>query len=53
MYFDEPVEPIDRAIGRDLRLVMLGTGALVALFFLFPQPVLSSAATAAASLFGG
>jgi len=53
MYFDEPVEPIDRTIGRDLRLVMLGTGVLVALFFLFPQPVLSSAASAAASLFGG
>lgn len=53
MYFDEPVEPIDRAIGRDLRLVMLGTSLLVALFFLFPQPVLSSAASAAASLFGG
>ncbi len=53
MYFDEPVEPIDRAIGRDLRLVMLGTSVVVALFFLFPQPVLSTAASAAASLFGG
>jgi NADH-quinone oxidoreductase subunit N len=53
MYFDEPVEPIDRAIGRELRLIMLGTSVLVALFFLFPQPVLSSAASAAASLFGG
>jgi NADH-quinone oxidoreductase subunit N len=53
MYFDDAAEPIDRTIGRDLRLVMLGTGVLVALFFLFPQPVLSSAASAAASLFGG
>jgi NADH-quinone oxidoreductase subunit N len=53
MYFDDPVEPIDRTIGRELRLVMLGTSVLVALFFLFPQPVLSGAASAAASLFGG
>jgi NADH-quinone oxidoreductase subunit N len=53
MYFDEPAEPIDRAIGRELRLIMLGTSVLVALFFLFPQPVLSGAASAAASLFGG
>jgi NADH-quinone oxidoreductase subunit N len=53
MYFETAGEPFDRNIGTDVRLVMLGSGVLIALFFLLPQPLLSGAATAAASLFQG
>lgn len=53
MYFDAAVEPLDRNAGMSLRLVMLGTTLLVALFFLWPEPVLSTAGVAAASLLAG
>jgi len=53
MYFDEVAEPLDRGIGRELALVILGSGLLVAFFFIYPGPVLSAATAAAASLFGG
>jgi NADH-quinone oxidoreductase subunit N len=53
MYFDHAEEPLDRNFGPELRLVMLGTSLVVALFFLYPEPVLSSAAAAAASLLAG
>ncbi len=53
MYFDAACEPFDRAIGRGLRLVMLGTSVVILLFFLYPEPILSSAEAAAAALFPG
>ncbi len=53
MYFDQATEPLDRAFGPELRLVMAGTALVIVLFFFFPEPVLSSAAAAAASLLGG
>jgi NADH-quinone oxidoreductase subunit N len=53
MYFDEVAEPMDRALGRPVRLVMLGSSMLILLFFLYPEPVLSSAEAAAAALFPG
>jgi NADH-quinone oxidoreductase subunit N len=53
MYFDQATEPLDRAFGPELRLVMTGTALVIVLFFFFPEPVLSSAAAAAASLLGG
>jgi len=53
MYFDDVAEPLDRNLGRDLRFVMLGTSVLILLFFLYPEPVLSSAEAAAAALFSG
>lgn len=52
MYFDQLTEPLDRAFGPELRLVMVGTALVIVLFFLFPEPFLSSANVAAASLFG-
>ena len=53
MYFDQAAEPLDRAFGPELRLVMAATSLVIVLFFLYPEPVLSSASAAAASLLGG
>ena len=52
MYFDEAGESFDREFGTELRIIMVCAAALVLLFFLVPSPLLSSAAHAAASLFG-
>jgi len=53
MYFDEPSEAFDRPIGGEMVLVLAGTGAAILLFFVFPGPLLDSAAAAAAALFAG
>ncbi|MFO1119076.1 MAG: NADH-quinone oxidoreductase subunit NuoN [Rhodospirillales bacterium] len=53
MYFDQSEEPLDRNYGPELRLVMLGTAFVIVLFFLYPEPILSSAGAAAASLLAG
>jgi NADH-quinone oxidoreductase subunit N len=53
MYFDQAVEPLDRSYGSELRLVMLATAVIILLFFLYPEPILSSAGIAAASLLSG
>jgi NADH-quinone oxidoreductase subunit N len=52
-YFDEAGEALDKPIGRDLGTVLVGTSLVILLFFIYPAPVLSSAASAAAALFGG
>ncbi|MCW5700551.1 MAG: NADH-quinone oxidoreductase subunit NuoN [Rhodospirillales bacterium] len=52
MYFDDSTETLDRHIGRNVGLVMLVTSVVVLFFFLYPDPLLSSAAEAAASLVG-
>lgn len=51
MYFDEVTQPLDRAIGRDVGVVMLSAGAVVLFFFVYPEPLVASAADAAVSLF--
>ena len=53
MYFDQASEPLDRGTGFELRLVLIASSLVIVLFFLYPDPVLSSAGTAAASLFAG
>jgi NADH-quinone oxidoreductase subunit N len=53
MYFDQASEPLDRNPGIELRLVMLGAAILIVLFFLYPEPILSGAGIAAASLLAG
>jgi NADH-quinone oxidoreductase subunit N len=53
MYFDEPSEVFDQPIGGEMVLILAGTGAAILLFFVFPGPLLDSAATAAAALFAG
>jgi len=53
MYFDEPVEGIDRAVAPSIGLVMGVSALAVLLFNLVPAGLFSSASTAASSLFGG
>ena len=53
MYFDEAAEPLDRVIGRTLGLVLLGTGLVILLFFVYPAPLTTGADLAAATLFPG
>jgi NADH-quinone oxidoreductase subunit N len=53
MYFDEPVDAFDRLPGREVGVVLVGTGIFTAFFFLVPSSVLDAAAVAAKSLFAG
>ncbi|KZD09855.1 NADH-quinone oxidoreductase subunit NuoN [Oceanibaculum pacificum] len=53
MYFDEPVETLDRPIGREMGAVIAVSGLFTLLFFVWPAPILNAAAQAAASLFAG
>ncbi|MEE8500115.1 MAG: NADH-quinone oxidoreductase subunit NuoN [Kiloniellales bacterium] len=53
MYFDEPTEAFDRPIGREMTVILAGTGLLILLFFVVPGPVIGGAAAAAAALFAG
>lgn len=52
MYFDEAAEPFDRDAGREAKWVILGTALLIVSFFLIPGPLVTSASSAAAALFG-
>ena len=51
MYFDEPAAPFEQPMARDVRLVLTLSSLFVLLFFVFPAPVLDSAAAAAGALF--
>jgi NADH-quinone oxidoreductase subunit N len=51
MYFDEVAQSLDRHIGRNVGPVMLATGIIVLLFFVYPEPLIATAADAAESLF--
>jgi NADH-quinone oxidoreductase subunit N len=53
MYFDDPVEKLDRPIGRDIAVVLGATSLFTAFFFIFPALILEPAAQAARSLFAG
>ena len=53
VYFEEPDDPLDKPVSRDLGLVIAGSGLVIVLFFVYPTPILNGAAAAAASLFGG
>jgi len=53
MYFDDPVEKLDRPIGRDMAIVLAATGLFTTLFFVFPALIMEPAAQAARSLFAG
>ncbi|MBT6801505.1 MAG: NADH-quinone oxidoreductase subunit NuoN [Rhodospirillales bacterium] len=53
MYFDEPAEALDRSPGREVGLVLAGTGIFTGFFFLLPAPFLEAARYAAKSLFPG
>ena len=53
MYFDDAEEAFDRPIGREMSLILLGSGLVITLFIVFPGPILDGASAAAASLVGG
>jgi NADH-quinone oxidoreductase subunit N len=53
VYFSDPEEALDRPVSRDLGLVITATGLIIVLFFVYPAPILSGAAAAAAALFPG
>ncbi len=51
MYFDEAADPFDQPMGRELSVVLVGTGLFTLLFFIYPTPLLNGAEAAAAALF--
>ena len=51
VFFDDLLEMFDKPIDRPIRVIMALTGIVTMLFFLWPSPLLDSAALAAASLF--
>jgi NADH-quinone oxidoreductase subunit N len=53
MYFDEPVEALDRGIGPGLSIIMGVNALLIMVFTLVPSTLVTSAGSAAATLFGG
>ncbi|MEE8515235.1 MAG: NADH-quinone oxidoreductase subunit NuoN [Alphaproteobacteria bacterium] len=53
MYFDDPAEPFDRPVGREISLILTGTGLFIAFFVIIQAPLLAGAAAAAKSLFAG
>ncbi len=53
MYFDDPVDALDKPVRREISLVLLGTSLIILLFFIVPGPLLDSAQAAAAALFTG
>lgn len=52
MYFDEPLGVFDRPIAPELKGVLIVTAVVVLFFVLLPDPLVGSAGTAAAALFG-
>jgi NADH-quinone oxidoreductase subunit N len=50
MYFDEPVDTLDRPIGMGATAVLAGTTLFTLLFIVFQTPLLAGAATAATAL---
>ena len=53
VYFEDLEEALDKSAAPELAIVLTGTGLFVAFFFVYPTPILSAAAAAAASLFAG
>jgi len=53
VYFEESEESLDRPISRELGLVITGSGLVIAFFFAYPAPILTTATRAAAALFAG
>ena len=53
MYFDEPVESLDKPLGTAASGIMAVTAVAILFFFLVPGPLVEGAGIAAASLFAG
>jgi len=50
-YFDDPIEPLDKPLGSEISVVLAVTAFAILMFFIYPSPVLTNAAAAAAVLF--
>ncbi|MBK1663312.1 NADH-quinone oxidoreductase subunit N [Rhodospirillum rubrum] len=50
MYFDEAAEPLDALSGTTMKVILIGTATVVALFFLAPAVVVDGAQAAAEAL---
>lgn len=50
MYFDEPADPFDRPIGRELSIIVAATTLFTLLFFAWPTELLQAAQAAASAL---
>ena len=53
MYFDPAEEAFDGPISLEMKSVLFVTFAFIALFIVFPLPLIAGASIATASLFGG
>ena len=51
MYFDEPADAFDRGAGREVAVIMAIASVFTLFFFVYPNPVISGAESAAAVLF--
>ncbi|MDA0239552.1 MAG: NADH-quinone oxidoreductase subunit NuoN [Proteobacteria bacterium] len=51
MYFDSSEEEFDRPVSRDMKSILVITGVVVILFFIYPDPVLNGAELATSALF--
>ena len=50
MYFDEPADPFDRPMGRELSVIVAATALFTLLFFAWPTELLRAAQAAASAL---
>ncbi len=53
MYFDQPSEEFDGPIGGSMKAILVVTGVVIFLFFIYPSPLLEGADLAAAALLSG
>ena len=51
MYFDNSEDPLDQSVDREIGALLTLTGVLIEAFIAYPEPLVSNAAAAAASLF--
>jgi len=51
MYFDPPVETLERPVKKEIAAVLLVTSAVILLFFIVPSPLIDAASTATQVLF--
>jgi len=53
MYFDDPVDELERPVSIELKIILTLSSGFVLLFFLAPGPIVQSASAAAKVLFAG
>ncbi len=53
IYFEELQDPLDQSVDREIGILVGISSLLILAFITYPEPVVSNAATAAASLFSG